>query len=64
MDDYKELFYHNRASARYSEIGDTSSRLALREKLKCNNFQWLVCWLTFSGFGFGFGFGLGSKLIT
>lgn len=42
MDDYKELFYHNRASARYSEIGDTSSRLALREKLKCNNFQWYL----------------------
>ena len=42
MDDFKELFYQNRASARYAEIGDVSSRRKLREELQCNDFQWSV----------------------
>ena len=40
MDEYKELFYQNRASARYPDVGDISERLNLRKRLNCHDFQW------------------------
>lgn len=42
MDDYKELFYQNRQTARNAHIGDIASRLKIRDDLKCNDFKWYL----------------------
>lgn len=41
MDEYKKLFYEARGLSP-SDAGDVSERKALRDRLKCNSFQWFL----------------------
>eukprot|EP00045_Choanoeca_perplexa_P013448 m.152584 g.152584 ORF g.152584 m.152584 type:complete len:684 (+) comp16362_c1_seq1:110-2161(+) len=42
MDDYKDVFYDIRPSARSVDIGDVSERRALRDHLQCKSFDWYM----------------------
>ena len=44
MDDYKRYYYERRPDLqrRHLDYGDISDRLALREKLKCESFEWYL----------------------
>lgn len=43
MDEFIDLFYMNRPDLRDNpEIGDVTHRRLLRQKLKCQNFQWFL----------------------
>ncbi|XP_074038741.1 N-acetylgalactosaminyltransferase 7 [Leptinotarsa decemlineata] len=39
---YKEYFYTREPMARYLDMGDITEQLALKERLKCKNFQWYM----------------------
>ena len=41
LDDYKE-YYYQRIGNNKGEYGDISSRLKLREDLKCQSFKWYL----------------------
>ncbi|VDN56222.1 unnamed protein product [Dracunculus medinensis] len=42
LDDYKNLYLKQVPSARYVNFGDISSRLELKAKMKCKNFDWYL----------------------
>ncbi|CAL9691388.1 unnamed protein product [Knipowitschia caucasica] len=42
MDSYKQHFYKRNPPAQKENYGDISHRLLLREKLKCNSFDWYL----------------------
>ncbi|RZC32985.1 polypeptide N-acetylgalactosaminyltransferase 35A [Asbolus verrucosus] len=42
MDDHKEYFLNQRSDARSIDFGDISSRIQLRKKLKCHDFDWYL----------------------
>ncbi|XP_075995560.1 polypeptide N-acetylgalactosaminyltransferase 4 [Genypterus blacodes] len=42
MDSYKQHFYNRNPPAQKENFGDISQRLQLREKLKCNSFDWYL----------------------
>ncbi|KAI9552197.1 hypothetical protein GHT06_022534 [Daphnia sinensis] len=42
MDRWKDFFYEMNPGARSVEVGDVSSRRALRKKLKCKSFRWYL----------------------
>lgn len=42
MDEYKEYFYTREPLAKFLDAGDISDQLALRERLKCRNFDWFI----------------------
>ena len=42
MDDYVKYYLENQPGARNVDYGDITSRLALREKLKCKSFKWYL----------------------
>lgn len=39
---HKEFFYTREPLARFLDMGDISAQLALKERLKCKNFQWYM----------------------
>ncbi|XP_069704421.1 N-acetylgalactosaminyltransferase 7 isoform X1 [Periplaneta americana] len=41
-DKFKEYFYTREPLARYLDMGDINDQLALKEKLKCKNFEWFM----------------------
>lgn len=43
MDDYKRLYYLHRSDLKANmDFGDISSRVAIRENLKCHDFKWYL----------------------
>jgi polypeptide N-acetylgalactosaminyltransferase len=40
--EYKELFYTREPMARYTELGDISQQLRLKESLQCKSFDWFM----------------------
>jgi hypothetical protein len=42
MDDYIEHFYSARSTARGTDVGDISDRVAIRNELQCKNFDWYL----------------------
>ncbi|XP_071451657.1 polypeptide N-acetylgalactosaminyltransferase 11-like [Hetaerina americana] len=42
MDEYKDYFFRERPDARTVPYGDVSSRVALRNRLKCHPFSWYL----------------------
>lgn len=42
MDDYKQYYYKSYPAAKFVNFGDISDRLAIKERLKCKNFEWYL----------------------
>jgi polypeptide N-acetylgalactosaminyltransferase len=40
--EYKEFFYTREPMARYTELGDISQQLRLKESLQCKSFDWFM----------------------
>jgi polypeptide N-acetylgalactosaminyltransferase len=40
--EYKEFFYTREPMARYTELGDITEQLKLKERLQCKSFDWFM----------------------
>ena len=42
MDEYKNFYYYLNPTAKSADLGDLSTRLQLKEDLKCHDFKWFL----------------------